>query len=152
MLDRRIIGKNFPPLLNEIEKGAIRRFADAYGDGNPVYRDEEAARAAGYRNVLAPPTFPATLGASVNFFEVLGITHRSVLVGEQSFEYHQPICAGDRVVVTSRVVDMFEKPGAGGTIDFAIIEDEGRDEKGQLIYRARKTLVVQPVLRTENAQ
>lgn len=152
MLDRRIIGKNFPSLLNEIEKGAIRRFAEAFGDNNPIYRDEAAAQAAGYRNVVAPPTFPATLGTNVDFIEVLGIRHRSVLVGEQSFEYHQPICAGDRIVVSSRVVDMYDKTGAGGVIDFAVIEDEGRDEKGQLIYRARKTLVVQPVLRIENAQ
>ncbi|MFN7130670.1 MAG: MaoC family dehydratase N-terminal domain-containing protein, partial [Myxococcales bacterium] len=99
MLDRRIIGRNFPPLLNEIEKGAIRRFADSYGDTNPIHRDEEAAKAAGYRNVVAPPTFPATLETSVDFFDLLGIRHRTVLVGEQSFEYHQPICAGDRVVV-----------------------------------------------------
>ena len=142
MLDRRVIGKNYPPALNEVEKGAIRRFAESIGDLNPVYRDEEAARAAGYRSLLAPPTFPATFTGGVDFLSVLSINPRHVLIGEQSFEYHQPICAGDRLMVSSRVVDIYEKMGAGGVMDFAVIEDEGRDEKGELVFRARRTIIV----------
>lgn len=147
MLDRRIIGKNFPPALNEVEKGAIRRFAEALGDANPIYRDEEAAKAAGYRSLLAPPTFPATFSGGLDLREVLGIAQRSVLIGEQSFEYYQTICAGDRLMVTSRVVDIFEKLGSGGVMDFAVIEDEGRDERGELFYRARRTIIVRPPIR-----
>lgn len=144
MLDRRFIGKSYPAALNEVEKNAIRRFADALGDPNPLYWDEEVAKQAGYRSLLAPPTFPATFGGSEDVVALLGLGNRSVLVGEQSYEYHEPICAGDRVMVTSRVVDIYEKVGTGGTMDFAVIEDEGRDEKNNLIYRGRRTMVVRP--------
>lgn len=151
MLDRRVIGKNYPPALNDVEKGAIRRFAESVGDPNPIYRDEEAARAAGYRSLLAPPTFPATFSGGVDFLQVLAINPRHVLIGEQSFEYHQPLCAGDRVTVTSRVVDIYEKMGTGGVMDFAVVEDEGRDDRGELVYRARKTIIVRPPMRPPEA-
>jgi acyl dehydratase len=147
MLDRRVIGKNYPAALNEIERGAIRRFVEAVGDNNPVYRDEEAARQAGYRAIPAPPTFLATLVGGVDLVDVLGIRQRSILVGEQSFEYYQPVCVGDHVFVTSKVVDLYEKLGTGGVMDFAVIEEEGRDERGDLFYRARRTLIVRPSLR-----
>ena len=149
MLDRRVIGRNFPPALNEVEKGAIRRYAEAVGDLNPLYLDEEQAKAAGYKGLLAPPTFPATFQAAMEVREVLSIQSRSLLVGEQSFEYYQPICAGDRLYVTSRVVDIYEKLGTGGVMDFAVIEDEGRDERGELYYRARRTLVVRPSIKAD---
>ncbi len=149
MLDRRVIGKNYPAALNEVEKGAIRRFADAIGDPNPIYRDEEAAKAAGYKDLVAPPSFPATLTGGVEIKEALTLKDRQVLVGEQSFEYHRPICAGDRLLVVSRIVDIYEKLGAGGVMDFAVIEDEGRDERGELYYRARRTIIVRPPIRPE---
>ncbi|MBI5542523.1 MAG: MaoC family dehydratase N-terminal domain-containing protein [Deltaproteobacteria bacterium] len=151
MLDRRVIGKNYPPALNEVERGAIRRFAESIGDPNPIYREEEAAKAAGYHSIVAPPTFPATFSGGVDFLSVLSINPRHVLIGEQSFEYHQPVCAGDRLTVTSRVVDIYEKMGTGGVMDFAVVEDEGRDEKGELVYRARKTIIVRPPTRTPEA-
>ena len=151
MLDRRIIGKNFPAALNEVEKGAIRRFAEALGDTNPLHRDEAAARAAGYRDLLAPATFASTLSGNLDVREALGIGQRSILIGEQSLEYFQPICAGDRLMVTSRVVDIFEKLGSGGTMDFAVIEDEGKDESGEMVFRSRRTIIVRPPTRTETA-
>jgi acyl dehydratase len=151
MLDRRVIGRNYPPALNEVEKGAIRRFAESISDPSPIYRDEEAARAAGYRSLPAPPTFPATFTGGVDFLAVLNINPRHVLIGEQSFEYHRPLCAGDKLLVTSRVVDIYEKMGTGGVMDFAVIEDEGRDERGELAYRARKTVIVRPPIRAPDA-
>jgi acyl dehydratase len=151
MLDRRVIGKNYPAAVNEVEKGSIRRFAEAIGDPNPLYRDEEAAKALGYRSLVAPPSFPATLTGGVDLREVLGLKDRQVLVGEQSFEYHHPICAGERLLVTSRVVDIYEKLGTGGVMDFAVIEDEGRDERGELYYRARRTIIVRPAIRPDGA-
>ena len=144
MLDRRLIGKCFAPVLNEVERGAIRRFAEAIGDPNPIYHDEESARGAGYPGLVAPPTFPATFDGGFDPLEALDIAERSVLIGEQSFEYRRPLCAGDKVLVTRRLVDLYEKLGAGGSMDFAVIEDEGRDERGETVYRARRTLIVRP--------
>jgi acyl dehydratase len=142
MLDKNAIGRSSPPTLNEVEKGAIRRFAEALGDYNPIYYDEEYARASGYPTVVAPPTFPASFHSAADLRELLGVGIKSLLHAEQGFEYERPILAGDRIYVSTKVADVLEKPGPAGRMDVAVIEDEGRDEEGNLVFRARRTLVV----------
>jgi acyl dehydratase len=142
MLDKNAIGRASPPFLNEVEKGAIRRFAEALGDYNPVYYDEEYARASGYPTVVAPPSFPASFSSAADLRELLGVGIKSLLHAEQSFEYERPIFAGDRIYVATRVADVLERTGPAGKMDVAIIEDEGRDEEGNLVFRARRTLIV----------
>jgi len=142
MLDKNAIGRSSPPTLNEVEKGAIRRFAEELGDYNPIYYDEEYARASGYPTVVAPPTFPASFHSAADLRELLGVGIKSLLHAEQSFEYERPILASDRIYVSTKVADLLEKPGPAGKMDVAVIEDEGRDEEGNLVFRARRTLVV----------
>jgi len=142
MLDKNAIGRSSPPTLNEVEKGAIRRFAESLGDYNPVYYDEEYARASGYPTIVAPPTFPASFHSSADLRELLGVGIKSLLHAEQVFEYERPIFAGDRIMVATRVADVLEKSGPAGKMDVAILDDEGRDEEGKLVFRARRTLVV----------
>ena len=142
MLDRTLIGRESEPTVVEVEKGAIRRFAEALGDPNPLALEESAARAAGYPGLVAPPTFAVTLGWSERFRHSLDLGTRSVLQGEQSFEYARPIVAGDRLTVRSKVADVQERAGASGPMDVIVIEDEGRDEKGALVFKARATMIL----------
>ena len=142
MLDKNAIGRASPPTLNEVEKGAIRRFAESLGDYNPIYYDEEYARASGYPTVVAPPTFPASFHSAADLRELLGVGIKSLLHAEQGFEYERPIFAGDRIYVATKVADVLERSGPAGKMDVAVIEDEGRDEEGNLVFRARRTLIV----------
>jgi acyl dehydratase len=142
MLDKTLIGRESEPVLHEVEKGAIRRFAEALGDPSLLALEESAARAAGYAGLVAPPTFAVTLGWSERFRHSLDLGTRSVLHSEQGFEYARPIVAGDRLVVRSRVADVQERAGASGPMDVLVIEDEGRDEKGELVFKARSTLIL----------
>ena len=142
MLDKTLIGRESEPVLHEVEKGAIRRFAEALGDPNPLALEESAARAAGYPGLVAPPTFAVTLGWSERFRHSLDLGTRSVLHGEQGFEYARPIVAGDRLTVRSKVADVQERSGASGPMDVIVIEDEGRDEQGALVFRSRATFIL----------
>jgi acyl dehydratase len=142
MLDRSLIGRESEPVEHEVERSAIRRFADALGDPNPIYQDEAAAQAAGYDALVAPPTFPVTLTANERFRHSLDLGTRSILHSEQQLEYARPIVAGDRITVVSRVADVLERPGASGPMDVLVLEDEGRDEKGEWVFRSRATLIL----------
>jgi acyl dehydratase len=142
MLDKSLIGRESEPFLHEVEKGAIRRFVDALGDPNPIYVDEEAARAAGFPALVAPPTFPAVLSMNERFRHSLDLGTRSLLHGEQQIEYGRPILAGDRITVVSRVADVQERAGSSGPMDILVLEDEGRDPHGALVFRTRSTLVL----------
>ena len=64
MIDRSYIGHKSEPLTVAVEPFQLRLFAKAIGETNPIYMEEEAAKAAGHRNLLAPPTFANALSLS----------------------------------------------------------------------------------------
>ncbi len=129
-------------MVHEVEKGQIRRFADALGDPNPIYQDEAAARAAGYAGLVSPPTFAVSLTANERFRHSLDLGTRSILQGDQQIELMRPIVAGDRLTVVTRVADVQERAGASGPSDVLVLEDEGKDEKSELVFRTRATLIL----------
>jgi len=142
-VDRNAIGRESKPAINEVEKGSIRRFAEAIGETNPIYFEEAAARAAGYRSVVAPPTFPTTLRAGSDLREGLLLSlGKHLLQAEQSFEYARPIVAGDKLTVRSKVVEVSQRQTPSGLTDVVVIEDEGRDEAQDVVYRSRQLWVV----------
>ena len=142
MLERSLIGRESEPVLHEVEKGQIRRFAEALGDPNPLALDEAAAKAAGYTGLVAPPTFAVTLTGNERFRHSLDLGTRSILLGEQQIELNRPIVAGDRITVTSRVADVQERAGASGPSDVLVLEDEGKNGRGELVFRTRATLIL----------
>ena len=61
--DRSVLGVESAPMRYDVEKGAIRKFVEAIGDADPIYRDEKVAQAAGFKTIVAPPTFLCTFRA-----------------------------------------------------------------------------------------
>ncbi len=98
----RVFGVSEP---YEVSRVKIAEFADAIGDGNPVYRDKAAAQAAGHSDVIAPPTFAIVISMAGSGAALadpgLGLNYAMVVHGEQRFSYSRPIMAGD--VVTAQV-------------------------------------------------
>jgi len=142
MLDRSLIGRESEPVVHDVERTAIRRFADALGDPNPLYQDEAVAKSAGYPALVAPPTFAVALTANDRFRHSLDLGTRSILHSEQQLEYARALVAGDRITVVSRVADVLERPSASGPMDVIVLEDEGRDDGGEVVFRARATLIL----------
>lgn len=107
MIDRSYIGHKREPLTVAVEPFQLRLFAKAIGETNPIYLEAEAAKAAGYRNMLAPPTFANALSMSspdpFGDWPAMGIELAKVLHGEQKFEYFAPICAGDTITCRMRL-------------------------------------------------
>ncbi|MSP63921.1 MAG: MaoC family dehydratase [Myxococcales bacterium] len=141
MISREHIGRTSAPLTVEVERGHIGRFADAIGDPNPIYRDEAAARAAGHPRIPAPPTFAAALRPN-DPRQGLAIDWSKLLHGEQEFTHLRPLYAGDTLVLTQTIADVYEKTGKAGTMDFLVLETTARDPAGAIVYLARGTIVV----------
>lgn len=92
----------------EVGREKIREFAAALGEDDPVHRDAGAARARGYRDVIAPPTFVVSLTMRAEAqaaAEVFGgrIDMADILHRDQGFSHVRPVTAGDRLVVKSDV-------------------------------------------------
>jgi acyl dehydratase len=101
-------GRTYPPSgPYAVDAAGIAAFAAAIGSADPVHTSTEAARAAGYRDVIAPPTFAVTLAQQCDRQLIedpeAGIDFSRVLHGEQKFVHHRPITAGDEVVGTLTV-------------------------------------------------
>jgi acyl dehydratase len=142
MIPRELVGRTSEPLTLEVEKGHIRRFAEAIGDDDPIYRDEAAARAAGYPAIPAPPTFAIALRPN-DARAGIGIDWGKLLHGEQEIEILGPLYAGDCITLTQRIADIYEKQGKAGTMDFVVLETAGRDaDRGQLRFVLRSTVVI----------
>jgi acyl dehydratase len=102
------IGRVFPATEPyEVSRVKIADFANAIGDSNPLYRDRAAARAAGYPDVIAPPTFPIVITMAASGAAIgdpgLGINYAMVVHGEQRFTYSRPLHAGDVVTAQTTI-------------------------------------------------
>lgn len=130
-LDRSLVGRRSEPVTFEVERGAIRKFAEAIGDPHPDFQ----------RGEVAPPTFPTTFRVRVPGLEA--VDPARLLHGEEEYEYVRPIRAGDRITVVREVVDVYEKEGRLGRMTFVVSQVEGRDAAtGELVYRGRSTIIV----------
>jgi acyl dehydratase len=121
-IDRSLIGTSAAPFAVEVEKGAIRRFAEAIGETSEIYFDEAFARSLGYQGIVAPPTFPTTFRPPSKPGWIAGLDEGRFLAGEQGFRYQRPIFAGDRLQCELRFTDVQDKRSSKGDMEL-IIQD-----------------------------
>jgi acyl dehydratase len=135
-------GRTYPPMPPyEVGREKIREFAEVAGE-HPFHVDPEAARAAGYPDVIAPPTFAVIIAQRCDAQLVrdpeAGIDYSRVVHGEQSFTQHRPIVAGDRLVAVLHVDNV---RSAGGHA-MVTTRSEISTEAGEPVCTATSTLVV----------
>jgi hypothetical protein len=110
-----VSGMSLPGFTVDVHREAVVRFCDAIGERRGEYRDPATARAAGYRDVLVPPTYLFSLELHrpqpYLAVEMLGARVCDVRHAEQSFDYGVPCCAGDRLRFELVVSDYYEKRG-----------------------------------------
>ena len=142
-LNRDFIGREYPATEPfEVGREHIRQFADAIGDPNPVYRSREAAKAAGHPDVIAPPTFLTVLGFrfgtdSPVVDPSLGLNYALVVHGEQKFELHRPVRAGDVLTCVTTVEDIRD----AGRNELLLSRTDVTDAAGEQVATVRGTTV-----------
>lgn len=111
----RALALDLPAHTITVERGALRAFAHATGCTDRRYLDVEQARAAGHPDLPVPPTYFFSLELLADdpfgFLVELGVDLTRILHGEQDFEYHAPVYAGDELVLVPRIVDVQSKKG-----------------------------------------
>ena len=135
------VGRTYEPSEPyEVSRVKIAEFATAIGEPSPLCRDREAAQAAGYPDVIAPPTFAIVVSmagsARVTFDPGLGVNYAMIVHGEQSFEHARPLHAGD-VVVTQSTIESIRSVGSMTLLTTAT---QIRTVDGEHVCTARSTL------------
>jgi acyl dehydratase len=144
-VDASAKGKTYPPYAYEVGKEKIREYAYAVGEDNPVYFDREAARAAGFRDIPAPPMFAVvysagSVGPAVLDPEV-GINFPQMVHGSQEFQWGEPVCAGDSITTTTEVKDISQRDDKA----FYVFESVSRNQDGAEVVRGTWTNIVRGV-------
>jgi acyl dehydratase len=102
-----------PPYLVGREK--LREFATAIGATDPIYHDVAAARARGYADVVATPTFPIVISDSysraITHDPGLGMDYSRVVHGDQRFAYDRPVVAGDVLICQHTIESITSRGG-----------------------------------------
>ena len=135
---RDVIGVESEAITYDVERGAIRKFAEAIGDDNPLYIDEEAARKSRYGGLIAPPTFMRSMSAGRSRATVQS-PYPAALDGGSEWEYFEPVRPGDRISVTMKVSEMFEREGRLGNMLFIIRETSYVNQFGKTVAIQRGT-------------
>jgi acyl dehydratase len=156
----KFIGTKTGGSVFEVEKEPIRRFADAVGDPNPLYSDEEYAKKAGYRSLVAPPGFISIpwnsrqrvdvpsgggpgggQGGLMAALHKAGYTNPGGVDGGIEYEFLKPVQAGDTITASSMIKDVVEREGRTGKMAFIINETTYTNQDGDVVAKARSTTI-----------
>jgi acyl dehydratase len=136
-------GRTYPATAPyAVGREKIREFAEAVGAVDPVHTDRDEARARGYRDVIAPPTFAVLVAQQCDRQLIVdpeaGIDFGRVVHGEQKFTHHRPITAGDELVGELHVDTVRE---AGGHA-MVTTRTELSTTEGERVCTATSTIVI----------
>jgi acyl dehydratase len=144
-VNSKAVGKKYEPALYAVGREKIKEYARAVGEVNPVHLDVEAARAAGYADVVAPPMFAVVYSApSVGppiFDPEIELNFAMMVHGGQEFEWGPPVVAGDEITTTASVKEIFERDGRG----YYVFESLSTNQRGEQVCRGTWTNIVRGV-------
>ena len=130
-LDTTAAGKTYEPKTYAVGREKVREYANAVGESNPVHLDVEAARAAGYADVVAPPMFAVVYcGRAITpalFDPDVGIDFPNMLHAGQEFAWGALVVAGDEITTTTTVKGISER----SSMRFYEFETESRNAQGE---------------------
>jgi len=136
------IGKTYSPNHYAVGREKIKEYAAAVGEQNPIHLDHEAARAAGYADVVAPPMFAVVFCARsmmpAIFDPEVGIDFAHLVHGSQEFRWGPLVVAGDEIASTTTISDISERGGMG----FYAFETESRNQNGETVCTSVWTNIV----------
>ena len=138
------------PCFMEIEKGAIKRYAEAIGDPNPLYHDEEYARRTKHGTIICPPGFfgwpvksrPHLSGVRKELLDaIINAGYKRLLDGGPEFEFLLHVRAGDILAASERIADVYEREGKAGKLIFAVTEITYINQNGDRVANVRSTVI-----------
>lgn len=144
---KKFIGYEMPPHSMTVDEWRLKFFAKAIGETDPIYTDLAAAKAAGHPRIPLPPTmiFCMEQGRpnAYQLTEDMGVDISRILHGEQHFEYHKPVYAGDTLTFTTKITDIYDKKG--GALEFFERSTRVVNQVGDLVAVNRGIAVVRNI-------
>jgi acyl dehydratase len=132
-VNTEVIGKRYAPSTYAVGREKIREYASAVGETNPLYFDVDAARAAGYADVVAPPMFAVVYGGRAVGPAILdpevGINFALMVHAGQEFIWGPVVVAGDEITTSASVKDVSDRGG----VDLYVFETVSENQRGETV-------------------
>ena len=155
---RYLVGREAERELGDLTALAIKRYALTVGDHNPLYYDREHARSEGHADVVAPPNMlpsiiewgtgaaeeelrPDGNSPSDDLIPLGDLEGVRVMGGGEEMTFHEPVTAGTRIKLTSRIIDAYTKEGKKGPLAFLVFENVYSDIEGRALCTCKRTLI-----------
>lgn len=139
------VGREWPGATYQVGREKIKEYANALGLDYQVHFDVEAARAAGYRDVVAPPMFAVVYSSPAMAPAILDpeveLHFAAMVHGGQTFEWGEPACSGDEITTTAKCLSIEARDGKG----FYVFETDSVNQDGAQVARGTWTLIVRGV-------
>lgn len=139
------IGKISNKVKNVVERGAVKKFAEAIGDPHPIFIDEEVGKSSRYKNNIAPPTFPRVF--EYGTIEGLRLPSKGLIHGEQIYHYERPLFVGEEIVCYTEIKNYYERQGSNGMMGFLVIKRYGEEPDGKPIFSAEQNIIITEAIR-----
>lgn len=145
-----LIGQKSKPVKNVVERGAVKKFAEAIGDPHPLFIDEETGKKSRYKGNIAPPTFPRVF--DYGKIPGLELPKKGLIHGEQSYHYKRPLLVGEEIQCWAQVKDYYEKQARSGRLSFLVINRYGADSDGEIVFEDEQVIIITEAVRKEMAK
>lgn len=115
-----------------IEMMSIRRMALCVDAQDPIHHEDAAARARGYRGIVAPWPLLWLVFFNCRTAPLQFSFGKATLHGGDRYEFHEPLVVGDTVTVTATVTGTSVKQAKAGPMGVIVTRREFRNQLGQL--------------------
>jgi acyl dehydratase len=131
--DRSLHGQEHEAGPFHVTDEQIASFSEGIGETNPVHTDVAAALAGGFKGLVAPPTFPTVLVRGMSLPDIKLKFGRTQMHAGQRIQSRAPIVAGDTLIASSHLKDVYPKTGRSGTMVFVVWETTFRNQDGVVV-------------------
>lgn len=139
------IGRESKKVRNTVERGAVKKFAEAIGDPHPLFIDKKAGKNSRYKQNIAPPTFPRVFDYGT--IAGLKLPSKGLIHGEQSYHYERPLLVGEEIECYAKITNYYEKQGSNGSMGFLVLNRYGNDLNGNLIFKVEQVIIITEAVR-----
>jgi len=136
------VGKSYPPVTYAVGREKVKEYASAVSETLPIHLDHEAAREAGYADVVAPPMFAVVYSSRAVAPAILdpevGLDFAMMVHGAQEFVWGPLVVAGDEITTTGTVKEITDR----GEMGFYVFETESVNQRGENVCTGTWTNIV----------
>ncbi len=136
------IGTELEPVVYEIEKGMLKRFARAVGDPNPLWQDDDYAAKSSFGGIIAPPTFVMTLGFDKVVERLTSDPSQTIIHATTELFCCLPVRPGDVITATTRIAAVRQRQSKAGKTAFVNFDITYKNQRQEVVAKCRQMAII----------